>query len=75
MNKNELRAIVEAVVEVLAERGYLTKGASGLVPPSSPSAARGQQSRFARTGDVAPRVTIGSAGKVFSQPLVRAVIG
>ena len=62
MNQDEVRAVVEEVVRYLAQKGYLAgPAASG----PAPSAAR-----YAAPA-APPKVTIGSAGKLFGETWVR----
>src|SRR2546423_12715130 len=57
MREQELRKIVEEIVSVLAQKGYLKTGSCGCDGPSGTS--KGMLSEGGRT-------TIGTSGKVFS---------
>ncbi len=60
MTKEELRAVVEEIVRHLAEKGYLKERPSG-------------GGATAKTETPAPKVTIGTAGKVFREDMGRRV--
>jgi len=63
MNEQELRVVVEAVVRALAERGYIQKASSGAVNPACGCPVPASQ---APTQPSSVRVTMGTAGKVFT---------
>ena len=65
MTEQEVRAVVEAVVRTLAERGYIKGGASGVNPACGcPTGGSTPQARESMPAS-AVKVTIGTAGKVF----------
>lgn len=66
MRDDELKTIVDAVVQVLAERGVIKRN------PSAPRVQAGGKTLFPAEGTQSPSVTVGTAGKVFSSPLVNA---